>query len=354
MVGRSGRSLEFVGSYILPGRVLDARVGLEQARAAEDLGLGTVWVSERWDTKELGAVCGALTQATSRARIATGVSHFGTRHPIVVAGWALTMQVLSGGRFVLGFGRSRGPRWEALGIPVPTGRIIADHVAILRRLWDGETVTYDGPAGRYPAMRLDDVPDVAPPPLLLAALGPRTLELAGRSFDGVVLHGVLTPEAVARSSGAVRAAAEAAGRDPGAVKIFATVITAPDGKDADVRDIVGARAITYLRHPGYGQSLAKVNGWDVSVIDRLQARVAALSSSHDPADQAIPRSTHAEISGLLPTGWLLDASAVGSARECASRWHDFLDARADELVIHGATAEMLGPTSQAFVELARP
>jgi hypothetical protein len=51
-------------SYILPGRVADARVGLTQAHEGERLGLGGVFLSERWETKELGAVMGALSQAT--------------------------------------------------------------------------------------------------------------------------------------------------------------------------------------------------------------------------------------------------------------------------------------------------
>ena len=84
----------------------DPRPALDQARAAERLGLGTVWLSERWGTKDFAVLAGALGQVTSQTKIAAGITHFGVRHPAVLACMAMTMQGLSGGRLVLGFGRS--------------------------------------------------------------------------------------------------------------------------------------------------------------------------------------------------------------------------------------------------------
>ena len=75
-----------VFSYILPGKVRDARLGLDQAREAERLGLAGIFLSERWESKELGSVMGALSQATSRVTLVAGLTHFGTRHPLVQAG----------------------------------------------------------------------------------------------------------------------------------------------------------------------------------------------------------------------------------------------------------------------------
>ena len=68
------------------------------------------------------------------------MTHFGTRHPIVLAGMAATLQALSGNRFVLGFGRSVAFIWKNLGIPVPVNAAMADYAKILRSLWAGETV----------------------------------------------------------------------------------------------------------------------------------------------------------------------------------------------------------------------
>ena len=205
----TGWAADVLGTYVLPGGVADPRPVVEQARRAEAVGLGTAWIGERYDTKDLPSLAGALTQTTDRIRIGAAVTHTGLRHPMVLASMGQTLQALSGGRFLLGVGRSASWRWRNYGVPAPTLQSLGDTAAILRRLWAGETVAYDGPAGRFPRLRLAQRPEVSPPPLLLAAVGPRTLALAGRSFDGVILHPFLTPEAVGRSVGIVRAEARA-------------------------------------------------------------------------------------------------------------------------------------------------
>src|ERR1700743_2564233 len=80
-----------LGAYVLPGRVPDPRPAIAQARAAEELGLGTVWVSERWGTKDFAILAGALSQVTSNAKIASGITHFGVRHPAGRASMAMTL-----------------------------------------------------------------------------------------------------------------------------------------------------------------------------------------------------------------------------------------------------------------------
>ena len=136
--------------YILPWRAKDGREGLDQACDAEAAGVGGIVLSERWESKELGIMMGALSQRTSRLQLVAGITHCGTRHPIVVAGMSATMQTLSGGRFVLGFGRGVPLEFKKMGIPVLNNRGMADYAAILRQLWAGETVNYRGPAGDYP------------------------------------------------------------------------------------------------------------------------------------------------------------------------------------------------------------
>src|SRR5882757_482116 len=178
MMAANGQ-LDDLGTYILPGRVTDPTPGIGQAVAAEALGLGSVWVAERWEKKEVAVTLGALTQRTSEVRLVAGMTHFGTRHPIVLAGMAATLQALSGGRFVLGFARSITHLWKGLGIKPPTNEYMGEYVKILRALWAGETVTYDGPAGHYPNMRMPEIPAV-PPRVVLAAVGPKTLAVAGQ------------------------------------------------------------------------------------------------------------------------------------------------------------------------------
>lgn len=333
--------------YALPGRVSDPTVAVEQARIAEELGLGTVWISERYGSKDLGVLAGAIAATTRRIRIASGIAHFNFRHPLVMAGMAMTAQAISGNRFMLGVGRSVGPAWKAAGLPPMTSRALVDSLTIFRELCAGRKVSYEGPAGRFPAMRLPDRPDVQTPQVVTAAIGPRTLELAGSHFDGVLLHPFLTVEAVSRSCTAVRLAAERAGRDPASVRVYATVVTAPDLAEEDELRVVGGRAVSYYQIPSFGELLASTNGFDSAELTALRSH-PMLEGLRGAADNVFTKDQLAEVSRTLPRHWLHDAAAIGSASACARRLHEYLDVGVDEIVIHGAVSDQLVDTVAEF------
>lgn len=339
-----------LGAYTLPGRVADPRPAIGQAQTAEHLGLGTIWIGERYGTKDVGVLGGAIAQATATIEIGTAISHFLFRHPLSLASMTTTLQALSGGRFKLGVGRSVAPAWRAAGLPQMSNRILGDLADIHRRLIRGEKVKYDGPAGTFPSLRLGDVPDIEPPPLLLAAIGPNTLELAGRSFDGAILHPFLTTSAVNASVERVRAGAEAAGRDPHSVKVAATVVVAPDLTDAAELAVVGGRAVSYYQIPEFGELLAGVNGWDRARLEQLRSH-PLLADLRGSADSHFTKDDLAEISRSLPQEWLSEGAAIGSAHACATRLQEYLDAGADEIIVHGAVPGLLGPTLQHLREL---
>ena len=343
------RGAAALGCYVLPGGVRDPRLALDQARVAEHLGLGSVWIGERFDTKDLPSLASAIGQVTERVKIGAAVTVPGVRHPMVLASMGQTLQSLTGERFMLGFGRSAAWRWQQYGVPAPTLASLGDTADILRRLWNGETVAYSGPAGEFPELRLPQRPDATPPPLLLAAVGPKTLALAGRSFDGVILHPFLTPDAVRRSLDIARNGAADAGRDPGALRCFATVVVAPDLTDADTALAVGARAAGYFQLRGLGDALAAANGWDASDLARYRAQPKLAELGDRSADKALPRDELIKLSRAMPADWLPSSSAAGDVDTCTARLRAYLDAGADELVLHGSTAERLGGLVAAFV-----
>ena len=346
----AGRNATLLGSYVLPGGVPDPSPALEQARHAEAAGLGTVWIGERYDTKDLPSSAGALSQATDRVGIGAAVTHTGLRHPMVLASMGQTLQALSNGRFLLGIGRSAMWRWRNYGAPAPTLASLGDTAEILRRLWAGETVTYDGPAGQFPRLRLAQRTDGPPPPMLLAAVGPKTLDLAGRSFDGVILHPFLTAAGVARSVQAARGAAARSGRDPTVLRCYATVVVAPDCSAEDTELAVRARAAGYFQVTGLGDALVAANDWDPDDLARYRSDPTLVALGDQQADKVLSRRELVEVSRALPDDWLPSSSAAGSAAECAHRLHEYLDAGADELVLHGTTAEHLGPLTARFTE----
>jgi probable F420-dependent oxidoreductase len=229
-----------------------------------------------------------------------------------------------------------------------TGAQIEDAVEIYRRLWHGEAFGHDGPAGSFPYLSQDPSYD-EDIPVLLMAIGDRTLELAGRVADGVVLHTFMTDETLARAVRVVRDSAERAGRDPGSIRIWSVLATVTDlvPEEQRLRKLVG-RLATYLQ--GYGATLVRANRWDLADLERFR---------QDPLVQGYPGAfdaigTVAELSHLrdavLPAEWLA-ASATGSPADCASRIRDQLEAGADSVVLHGATPDELAPVLDAWREI---
>ena len=254
----------------------------------------------------------------------------------------MTAQALSGGRFILGVGRSVDAMWKAVGLPTSTNASIVDHAKIFRRLCRGEKVRYDGPAGTYPSLRLNDLPDQPVPPMVFAAIGPKGLELAGRHFDGVLLHPFLTPAAVRRSVGLVRAAERSAGRPEGTVRVYATIVVACDLPFDDELAVVGGRAVSYYQIPGFGERLAAVNGWNPEPLARLRSH-PLLVGLRGAADSVLTQGELADVASALPTAWTVDAAAIGSASACRQVFQRYREAGADELVLHGSTPDRLGP-----------
>jgi probable F420-dependent oxidoreductase len=332
-----------LGAYVLPGAAPDPRVGLDEARAAEAMGLGAVWIGERYDSKDLPTLASAIGQVTQRVRIGAAVTHPFLRHPMVLASMGQTLQSLTGERFRLGFGRSAMWRWKAYGVPSPTLRALGDLADVLRRLWAGETVSYDGPLGHFPLLRLPVVLDLEAPPLLLAAVGPKTIDLAGRSFDGVILHPLLTPEAVSRSAQRLRAAAEAAGRDPDEVRCIATVLTAAGVTRDDEDEAIRARGAGYLSVPGLGDAIATANEWDATTLAQFRAQRPFLELSGLPADKHLSRRQLIDLCDALPGSWLSSGAIAGDIPTSAGRLGDYVEAGADEVILHGVVGAKLTP-----------
>ena len=115
-------------------------------------------------------------------------------------------------RFALGLGRGMDAVFRAYGLPTITTAQMEDFASIMRRLWNGETVDYEGVLGKFPMLKLTDMHNGKAPPIIFTAIGPKSLEFAGTHCDGVLLHPFVSPDGVRNSTKIVRDAAEAANR----------------------------------------------------------------------------------------------------------------------------------------------
>ena len=257
------------------------------------------------------------------------------------------MHRMTGGRFALGLGRGFDVLFDVMGLPRVTMAQLEDFVGIMRRLWHGEMVIgHDGPAGPYPYLNQDPSFD-EDIPILLAALGERTLEFAGRVADGVVLHTFFTDDTLARSVAAVRRGAEQAGRDPARVRVWSVLATVGDHIDEELRLQASSSAgfATYLQ--GYGDLLVRVNGWDPAVLDAFRADevVEAFGGALDAV--ATPRAARAP-RDAAPRRVARGVGDRHRAEQCAARVLDQFDAGADGVILHGATPDELAPVVEAY------
>src|SRR3954452_5291715 len=148
-------ALDELGFYTLAGQAASSRDLVHEVIDGEALGLGTAFISERYARKEAATLYGAGGAVSNRIRIETAATNHNTRHPMVTAGYARTMQSLTGGRFVLGIGRGIPLMQDAFGIPHITTAQMEDFAAIMRRLFRGEVIIgHDGPAGSWPVLHL--------------------------------------------------------------------------------------------------------------------------------------------------------------------------------------------------------
>jgi G6PDH family F420-dependent oxidoreductase len=148
------------------------------------------WTRTQGQAPFVWTVLGAIAQATERLEIGTGVSAPLLRiSPLVLAHAGATAAALAPGRVFVSVGtgerlneQATGRRWPPAG---ERRAALEEAIGVIRRLWDGETVTHRGEHVRLEAAHIWTRPDV-PPSLLVAASGRPGAELAGRLGDGLV------------------------------------------------------------------------------------------------------------------------------------------------------------------------
>ncbi|HEY3669725.1 MAG TPA: TIGR03857 family LLM class F420-dependent oxidoreductase, partial [Acidimicrobiia bacterium] len=107
-------------------------------------------------------------------------------------------------------------------------------------------------------------------------------------------------------------------------------------------------AAGYLQLRGLGDAIAAANEWNADDLARYRALPELAALGERSADKSLDRDQLVELSRTLPPDWLPSSSAVGDDATCAAQLRTYLAAGADELVLHGTTAEHLGGLADAF------
>jgi F420-dependent oxidoreductase-like protein len=241
----------------------DVEALLDDFVRAEEDGFESVWLGQVFDQDVLTllAMAGLRTRSIE---LGTSVVPLPTRHITVLAQQALTTQLASGGRLCLGVGAGHGVILDKkLGLPSdrPLART-RESLQVLGSLLRGEYVKF---AGEYERIRVGTpVTGARPPGVILAALGPRMIELAGELCDGVTL--VFAGERFVSEQ--VRP------RLPGAARIVAclpiAMTEAPEAQSAAVDAYTAPSTVL----PAYQRALAQQNVDCVSELSVIGGRAA--------------------------------------------------------------------------------
>jgi F420-dependent oxidoreductase-like protein len=206
------------------------------ARWAEESGLASVWIPQIPDDFDALTAATLVGVDTDRIEIGTAVVPVQPRHPVALAQQALSVQAVCGGRLALGVGVSH--HWiidEMLGLPYerPAATMAAYLEVLSRALAGPGMVDVENDAFRVHCPF--DITDVAPTPVLVAALGPVMLRLAGERADGTILWMADERAIGSHVVPTITAAAQAAGRPPPRVVAGIPVcLCRPDQVDAAV------------------------------------------------------------------------------------------------------------------------
>lgn len=271
---------------------------------AEAEGFDTVWIGQVFshDVLTLFAMAGLRTR---RIELGTSVVPLPTRHVATLAQQALTTQLATGNRLCLGVGSGHSMILEKkLGLPGdrPLART-REALEVLRPLLRGDYVKY---AGAFEKIRVDTpVPGAEPPSVILAALGPRMIELACELSDGVTLV-FAGPDFIARY---------VTPRLPAGKRIVASLpVVLTDAVEA-MGALIDEYTAPSMALPPYQRTLAAQGCERVSQL--------AIVGDEDVVEAGLGRL---EASGVTDLNPILVAGGADPA--CADRTRAFLAARA--------------------------
>ena len=301
---RTGLALPL--NLLLPVRAL-----ADVATRAESLGYSTVWAAEAGTNDAFGLLtaCAAVTSSIS---LATGVLPIFTRTPALMAQSAATLQDYSGGRFELGLGVSSETivsRWNGVPYDRPLDRM-REYVLAVRALLAGEKVTRDSDLYPVDGYRLLLHVPTPPPPVLVGALNPAMLRLAGSVADGALLNWIGAPSVPAALA---EVAAGAAGA-PRRTAVFVRVCVTSDVEAARAwgrREVMG-----YVTVPAYRRAFG-TQGWG--------AECAAAMKLWEAGDRKAAAAS-------LPDELIDSLCLAGPADDVRGRFAAFRAAGADEPV----------------------
>ena len=300
--------------------------------ACEQAGFTDAWFADGSPPDSL-TLCAALSQRTTSIRIGLAVTPVFTRTPAVLAATAHTLEQLMPERFVLGLGSSSHnivEGWNGVPFEKPLTRV-KETLEIVQSMLRGEKSNFDLDTLKSRGYR--QMPLASPPPIYLAALRPKMIEMASERADGVILN--LWPKStLAKMLEHKAIGAKRAGKDPDCVEVVNRAMVLVTDDKADARARFRAAFAPYYATPVYNKFLAWAG--HEAVANEIREGWAA-------KDRA--RTTNALSDDLID-----EIAVIGDAEECRERirWNAEMGVHTNIIAPLGGNMEEVQRTVQAF------
>ena len=318
------------------------RDAVDLAIGAERAGFDSVWATE-FSWRSATVPMAAIAATTSRVTVGSAIAYALGRSPAVLAAEARDIDELSDGRLILGLGSAQPARIrDWLGVePTDVPARVAEVVEALRVLWrvGAEPVHYQG---RHTRVAVGATPSAYPPrsqrlPVLLAAVNPKMVHMAGAVADGLIGHPIVDGSAM---EDLVRPGLEAAAASAGRERpmVVAMLIAVVDDDEERARTNAAAQIAFYAQHTAYAP-LMRYYGFEQAA---SSIREAAAAGDWGAAVAATPDD-------------MIDRlSAAGTASEVRDRVAQRCDRRdCDVLILHTPSRLMSTPEAVAAGDPAR-
>ncbi len=304
---------------------------LDEARAfvkmVDRSGADSLWVYENPTWPGAFSTAAWVAECTRSVQIGIGTVSPYTRNPVVLAMETAQLQVISGGRLVLGLGAGSQQTLQRWGID--TSRpltYMTEGLAVQRRLVSGESVDFQGKAFTLQGVQLS-FPPTEPVPYFVGSVGPRLVERAGQHADGLIISNHCPLSLLRELVGIARGAARAENRDPEHFRIVAFV---PFALRSKARDAVAALK------PSLAKTLHRIAG-NVA-LERMYTTGGILGTEEI-------RSVATGIGAGIPPAELIRDEVVdqfcvaGDSNRVSERVAEYADAGVDELVLFELDAD---------------
>ncbi|MEM2652197.1 MAG: LLM class flavin-dependent oxidoreductase [Candidatus Caldarchaeum sp.] len=298
------------------------------ARLADRYGFNSIWQGESRTYRDSTISIAALATVTERIKLGTGVLHTWTRNVVTLATTFTTLDELTGGRACLGIGALWEPMASKIGVvrrkPLQAMR---EYVTVLKKLFRGEEVNFQGEFVRVQGVKLERVPERVP--VYVGATGFKMMELAGEIADGVLLNYLVSHEYNRKALEHIAAGARRSGRSLDQIDRPQLLAVA---YSHDVEKAYSKARLMVAEYLAMEPHIATASG----VPEKITEEIRALTGGWPTTAEKL-----AEAAEFVPDALVSKLMAVGDLETCRKAIAEYVRAGCTEPLLYPVTSEVL-------------